>query len=229
MFPECIIKTIMGSATKSCSLDPIPSALLKNFLNQLVTPITSIINMSLKQGEFLADLKHALVTLQWKKSSLDPEVLKNYRPISNLVSFSSCFFLSTAAQLNEYLLPNNIFSKMQSAYRPNHSTETALLCVYNDINLALDQHDKVILVLLDLSSAFDTIDHTIVIERLQCRESLNGIVLKWFQSYLLNRTQSVVIDGTISDSILWCSSGICSCTIAVLLVHNPTQGHSEGT
>lgn len=89
---------------------------------------------------------------------------------------------------------------MQSAYCPNHSTKTALLHVYNDINSALNQHDEVILVLFDLSSAFDTIDHTILIERLQYCYGLNGTVLKWLQSSLLNRTQSIAIDGTTSDS-----------------------------
>ncbi|XP_068707689.1 uncharacterized protein [Montipora foliosa] len=77
-------------------------------------------------------------------------------------------------------------------------TETALLRVFNDINLALDQHNEVILVLLDLSSTFDTIDHTILSHRLESRFGLNGTVLKWFKSYLVNRTQSIVIDHTVS-------------------------------
>ena len=89
---------------------------------------------------------------------------------------------------------------MQSADRPNHRTETALLHVYNDINLALNQHDEFILVLLDLSSTFDTIDRTILIKRLYYQYGLNGTVLKWFQSYLSNTTEPVVIDGTTSDS-----------------------------
>ena len=133
-----------------------------------------------------------------KKPLLDPEELKNYRPISNLSFLSKTLERVVSLQLNEYLLTNNLHAKMQSAYRPHYSTETALLRVFNDINLALDQHNEVILVLLDLSSAFDTIDHTILSHRLESRFGLNGTVLKWFKSYLVNRTQSIVIDHTVS-------------------------------
>ena len=82
---------------------------------------------------------------------------------------------------------------MQSAYRANYSTETALVRVCNDINMALDIYKEVILVLLDLSSAFDMIDHEILITRLADRFGIRGTVLRWIKSYLYNRTQSIVI------------------------------------
>ena len=82
----------------------------------------------------------------------------------------------------------------QSAYRQNHSTETAMLRVSNDINLALDNHSDVVLVMLDLSSAFDTIDHGVLIKRLSTRFGLRSTALAWFVSYLANRSQSVVIN-----------------------------------
>ena len=196
--PNSVVKIILESPSKSCSLDPFPSTLLKRFVNKLSSPIAAIINMSLQQGEFPSGLKHALVTPLLKKPLLDPEELKNYRPISNLSFLSKTLERVVSLQLNEYLLTNNLHAKMQSAYRPHYSTETALLRVFNDINLALDQHNEVILVLLDLSSAFDTIDHTILSHRLESRFGLNGTVLKWFKSYLVNRTQSIVIDHTVS-------------------------------
>ena len=196
--PDIVTKIIMGSASKSCSLDPLPTVLLKRFITKLSPPITRIINMSLQQGEFPSSLKHGLVTPLLKKDSLDPEELKNYRPITNLSFLSKTLERVEAMQLNGHLLVNNLHSKMQSAYRPHHSTETALLRVYNDISLALDRHNEVILVLLDLSSAFDTIDHAVLIDRLETRFGLDGTVLKWFASYLSNRTQSIVIDGTTS-------------------------------
>lgn len=84
---------------------------------------------------------------------------------------------------------------MQSAYRPHHSTETALIRVQSDILLELDNHHCVILVLLDLSAAFDTITYSILLDLLSSRIGLTGIALDFFRSYLQNRTQSVFING----------------------------------
>ena len=200
VLPDTVTKIIMKSPSKSCSLDPLPSTLLKRSITKLSSPIARIVNMSLHQGEFPSNLKHGLVIPLLKKASLDPEELKNYRPVSNLSFLSKTLERVVSTQLNEYLLANNLHAKMQSAYRPHHSTETALLRVYNDINLALDQHSEVILVLLDLSSAFDTLDHTILTNRLETRFGLKGTVLKWYNSYLSNRTQSTVVDHTVSSS-----------------------------
>ncbi|KAK3748976.1 hypothetical protein QZH41_019097 [Actinostola sp. cb2023] len=94
-----------------------------------------------------------------KKNDVDPEVLKNYRPISNLPFLGKVIERIVAMQLKHYLVTNDLYTITQSAYRANHSTETAMLRVSNDINLALDNHNDVVLVMLDLSSAFDTIDH----------------------------------------------------------------------
>ena len=94
---------------------------------------------------------------------------------------------------------------MQSAYRPYHSTETALLRVQNDILLALDQRKEVVLVLLDFTAAFDTVDHTHLCHRLSSRFSIRDTALKWFSSYLNNRKQSVLIDTVRSYCHhLWC-------------------------
>ena len=89
-----------------------------------------------------------------------------------------------AKQLQDYLNLNQLHDPLQSAYRPHHSTETALLKVYNDIMLSIDQGENVILCLLDLSAAFDTIDHKILIHRLEKRFGLSEKALSWFISYL---------------------------------------------
>jgi hypothetical protein len=94
---------------------------------------------------------------------------------------------------------NDLYEHLQSAYRPGHSTETALLKIASDINLSLDQGDGVLLVLLDLSSAFDTIDHDILLERLSTWCGVRGSALQWLKSYLADRTQSVLIGEALSD------------------------------
>ena len=88
---------------------------------------------------------------------------------------------------------------MQSAYRPGHSTETALLHVHNNILRAVDKHNAVALVLLELSAAFNTIDHSIMLSQLSKRLGVGGVALKWFESYLKGRKQSVVINETLSS------------------------------
>ncbi|XP_072033195.1 uncharacterized protein [Amphiura filiformis] len=97
--------------------------------------------------------------------------------------------------IQSYLLENNLNGKMQSAYRSNHSTETALLRVFNDLLLAADKGQEAVLILLDYSAAFDTINHDILFQRLSDKYGITGSALNWFQSYFTNRSQSIVIDG----------------------------------
>ena len=89
---------------------------------------------------------------------------------------------------------NNLLSPLQSAYRPNHSTETALLRIVNDLLTAMDNNKICILTLLDLLAAFDTIDHQILLTRLQHSFGISGPALSWFSSYLCNRTHAVTIN-----------------------------------
>jgi len=96
---------------------------------------------------------------------------------------------------------HNLHEIMQSAYKQYHSTETALVRVQNDILSNLDNKHGVILVLLDLSMAFDTIDHTTLLHQLAHRLGITGAALKWFQSYLNERTQSVSVDNEQSKPV----------------------------
>ena len=105
-------------------------------------------------------------------------------------------------QIQEYLSDNNLHSPLQSAYRQFHSVETALVRVQNDVLLALDQRKEALLVLLDFSSAFDTIDHGILIDRLKHRFGLDGVVLKWLTSYLFERSHVVKVRGALSNPVV---------------------------
>jgi len=187
-------KLVMQSPSKSCQLDPLPTWLLKGCLVELLPIITSIVNSSMQSGVVPDRLKAALVRPLLKKPGLDQEVLKNFRPVSNLSFISKVIEKAVAAQLKQHLMHNDLYDPVQSAYRERHSTETALMKVHDDILRALDSGSLVALVLLDLSAAFDTIDHGVLLTRLQERYGIRGRVLCWIRSYLSSRTWSVSIE-----------------------------------
>ena len=195
---EQVSKVITSSPTTSCPLDPLPTRVLKTCLPALLTVLTFLVNLSLSTGEFCANLKKAYVTPLLKKLDLDSDIFKNYRPVSNLSFLSKVIERIVAIQLLAHLTANNIMEKFQSAYRAYHSTETALLRVFNDLLLSVDTHGGAILVLLDLSAAFDTIDHATLLEALQSQCGITGTVLKWFASYLSDRSQAVRIGAAFS-------------------------------
>ena len=134
-----------------------------------------------------------------KKLGSDVEVLKNYRPVSNLSFISKVIEKVVASRILDHMKENNLLDPMQSAYRSGHSTETALLRVHNDIVSAIDKGHGVFLILLDLSAAFDTVDHEILLSFLKDYIGLEGPVLKLFETYLSNRTQRVSIKGVLSE------------------------------
>ena len=182
---------ISKSSKKTCSLDPIPTSLLIECLDDVLPAITSIINDSLQSGSVPDIYKHAVVTPLIKKQSLDQNILQNYRPISNLSFLSKILERTVLCQINEYLQNNSLYPKYQSAYRSSHSTETALLDVTNHILQSLDSGNFSILALLDLSAAFDTIDHKILLMRLSHSYGISSTPLSWISSYLTQRFQTI--------------------------------------
>ena len=105
-----------------------------------------------------------------------------------------------AKQIHEHIAHEGISNENQSACRVFHSTETALLKVQNDIATSMDKGAAVGLVLLDLSAAFDTIDHSILFNCLQHWYGIDGVVLKWVHSYLNSQKQRMKIDGHLSEA-----------------------------
>ena len=202
---EEVLKIIKHSQVKTCSLDPLPAPLTKDVLVELLPCITAIVNKSLQSGVFPDCLKRALVTPLLKKTGLDVEEMKNFRPVSNLPFLGKIIERAAISQFQSYMMNNDLYSNNQSAYRKSHSVETALVKVNNDLLQAVDNHGEAVLVLLDMSAAFDTVDHKILLRRLQERYGVNGTAHKWFSSYLDNRHQSVLIDGEQSDpmTIAW--------------------------
>ena len=102
-------------------------------------------------------------------------------------------------QTQEHLVRSELYLTLQSAYRAGHSTETALLKVHNDILLNMDNQRVTLLVLLDLSSAFDTVDHEVLRRRLEITFGIADTALQWFRSYLAGRSQRVLLNGSFSE------------------------------
>src|SRR3984893_18467996 len=160
-----------------------------------------MINNSLSSATFPQTFKHAIVTPLLKKSSLDKESLSNYSSISNLSFISKLTERIVLQRLPAHLSSNDLFNMHQSAYTKNRSTETVLLSVCNCITNAMSTQSITGLCMLDLSAAFDTIDHDILLERLSLWFGIRGSVLSWFASYLTNRTLSVKVQEYSSSSL----------------------------
>ena len=168
---EEVRKLIPSSPSKSCSLDPIPTSILKLCLDALTPVLRLVVNTSLEFADFSPELKRAFVCFTTPK--------KGHTWLRNFKELAACF---------------EPFFLIQT-----WDTETALLRVQNDLHRAVDTHRGAILVLLDLSAAFDTIDHQRLLRTLESSFGIKGKVLAWFQSYLTGRTQTVQIKKSTSE------------------------------
>jgi len=178
---------------KSSSVDFVPPSLVKSCAAVFAKLIAELANRSLSNGCFLACFKHAAITPLLKKPTLDTFNPSSYRLISNLDFISKILERLFLARLKPHILACSNFNHHQSAYRPRHSTETSLLSTLDNIYRASDIGSSTLLVSLDFSAAFDTIDHVTLINRLRTSFGITGSVLSWLQSYLSNKTQSVRI------------------------------------
>lgn len=185
-------------STKFCCLDPIPPFLLKDCVLELTPILMHIINSSLDSGHFPSSMKKAVIKPTLKKDNVDKDVLSNYRPVSNLSAVSKLLERVVLNRLNCHLTKNKLYCEVQSGYRPHHSCETLLVRMCDDINNMIQADNIVIVVLLDLSAAFDTIDHAVLLEKLLKDYGIKGTALHWCKSYLEKRYFGVKIDNTIS-------------------------------
>ena len=200
MSEDEVLKIIKSTPNKSCDLDPIPTSLVFDCISVLLTPVTNIVNYSLQGDSFPSCFKNTYVTPLMKEAGLDRNTLKNYQPVFNLSYISKLIEKAVARQINEYIAHKGISNENMSAYRVFHSTETALSKIQNDIDTSMYKGAAVELVLLDLSAAFNTINHSILFNCLQHWYGIDGVLLKWVQSYLNSRKQQIKIDGHLSDA-----------------------------
>ncbi|KAJ8017557.1 hypothetical protein HOLleu_44948 [Holothuria leucospilota] len=193
---EFVMKEVLSmSPGKSTGLDEIGCKVLKTALPVILSSLTYIINLSLKEGVFPQEWKHAKVTPIFKKG--DVHDICNYRPISVLPIVSKIIERAVHKALYEYLSKNKLLCDNQSGFRPAHSCETALI---NMVDTWLENIDKGLytgIILIDLSKAFDTVNHDILLNKLKVYGCSNH-ALTWFTSYLSDRKQSVQIKNMLS-------------------------------
>ena len=177
-----------------------PTSLVVGCLDMLLPVISQIINLSLSCCHFSEEWKEALVTPILKKPGLDPTLLNNLCPVGNLDFISKLTERAVFDQIHSHMSRFALYPTPQSAYRKGHSTETVLLKVQNDILMNMNCKHVTLLVLLDLSAVFDTVDHNILLALLKSSIGINGTALNWFTSYLNNWSQGVSLNDLTSDS-----------------------------
>ena len=187
-----VTKIISSLKTKTCELDELPTKFLKDCLNECLEIITKIINVSLSTGEFVTTWKTAIVRPLLKKPGLDLTP-SNYRPVSNLNFLSKVLEKAFLSQFNDHCTTNNLFPDYQSAYRQHFSCETALIKIVDDVLWSMERQKVTALVCIDLSAAFDTVDHIIPLDVLNMRFGICDTALQWVNSYLRPRNFKVNI------------------------------------
>ncbi len=194
-----VSKLLLSSHPTTCPLDPIPSHLLQAISPALLPALTHIINTSLLTGIFPTAFKQARVTPLLKKPTLNTSLLENYRPISLLPFIAKTLERVVFNQVSLFLSQNNKLDTKQSGFRSGHSTETALLSVTEALRIAKANSKSSVLILLDLSAAFDTVNHQILLSTLSSLD-ITGIPLRWFESYLTGRSFRVAWGGEVSKA-----------------------------
>ena len=196
--PSIVGKAIDNLQDKtSTGWDGISNKILKQVKAEIVNPLTRLINRTLRTGIFPDRLKIAKVLPLYKKG--DNKLLDNYRPISLLPSLSKIFEKIMNDQLREYFTNNNLFYSSQYGFRSKHSTDLAAAELIDRITKSLDSGKKSLAIFMDLSKAFDTLDHSILLEKLKYY-GLNHAAVNLLQNYLFDRKQYVDYCGSVSAS-----------------------------
>ena len=198
---EEIRSIIQDTGLKTSSTDPLPQSIMKDDIEFWLPYICDLVNCSLSSGS-IEGAKLAHLTPLIKGHSLDPSNLKNYRPISNLSFIGKLIERVVLKRLNSHLSQNNLNMPFQSAYKKHHSTETLMIRIVNDLLITIDENKATVVMLLDLSAAFDTVDHNKLLHILKSEIGVSGIALDWFKSFLCGRCQKVRVDGFESAEII---------------------------
>ena len=191
-----IIKQLKGNT--SPGLDGIPMSVIKFATDFISTPLADLINYSISNGKFPHLLKQAKVIPIFKSG--DSQEVANYRPISILNSFSKIFEKIIALRLSKFLSSQQFFYCHQYGFRPQHSTASALITFTEFITETIDKNEIPISIFIDLSKAFDTLDHLILLKKLE-HFGVRGIANDLIKDYLSNRTQMVTYNHFLSTPL----------------------------
>lgn len=156
-------RLILSSPPKSSELDPLPPNLIQELIDILLPFLTLLCNTSLREGVLPSSQKRSIVTPIIKQPGLNPSVPFSYRPIANVTFTSKIIEKLIASQLLDYLNMNNLLLPCQSGLRKGHSTLYLLLRLLSDIYDAMDRSEVTLLALFDVSAAFDSVDHDILL------------------------------------------------------------------
>ena len=193
---EELRRLILASPPKSCELDPLLIFLIQDLVDVLLPLLTVLCNRSIRDGVLPPSQKRSILIPALKGDGLEPANPLNYRPIANVSFLSKIIEKIVASQLIGHLERNNLLPSCQSGFRKFHSTETLLLRLLSDIYGAIDRTELTLLALFDVSAAFDTVDHDILLKRLHVTFGLSGNFLEWIGSFLHGRSLSVVHGST---------------------------------
>ena len=195
-----IKKIIQTNGVKTCTEDPIPAKLMKQTLDILLPVLTKLVNTSLREGS-IDGIKESVLHPLLKKQGLDVDEYKNFRPVNNLLFLSKLIERVVGNQLDEHMTVNNLHESSQFAYKQHHNTETMMMGVTDEVLRGFDEGQATVIIFLDLSAAFDTIDTEKVLEIMNVEIGIGGVALQWFRSFLEGRTQRVKIENEYSDSL----------------------------
>ena len=216
MTKDEVIKIIGKMLPKSCELDAIPSSLLKRLVTDLAPTVTKLVNTSLTTGRFASNWKTLIIRPLLKKLGLKL-LLANYRPVSYLSFISKLVEKCALKQFIQHCDDQNLIPDYQSEYGSGYSTETALVKITNDILWSFEKQHASTLIVMDLSAAFDTVDHQILLDVLENRFGITGTALSWFRTYLQPRFCKVCVNKSYSKlQDLTFSVPQCSCSGPVL-------------
>ena len=195
-----IIKTY---GVKCSPEDPVPVKVLNENLDTFVPIWRELVNLSLETGS-IDCLKSSAVlpTIKELDDLMDKDVFKNYRPVSNLLLLEKLTERVVALRLEKQMIDNDLHCDEENGYKGNHSTEFLMIKVVNDLLINCDEKKPTILLLLDLSAAFDTVDQEKLLDILNKEIGIEGIALKWFRSFLTDRTQRVKINDEYSEFVV---------------------------